>query len=155
MLRLLGEYRGKQELFYQRAPETLNSLKLLAKVRSSESSNRLEGIEADHETIREIVLNEQEPITRSEQEIAGYRNALNLIHESNKEIPFTPNHILQLHKMLCEYTPNPGGDWKITNNEILETHPDGKQRTRFVPTAAHLTTIAMETLTVDSPELGS
>ena len=147
VLRALGEYRGKQVLFSKQSPETLNSLRMLAKVESVESSNRLEGIELPAKKIEELVLQGTAPKNRSEQEIAGYRDVLNLIHESAKDIPFTPNTILQLHSLLSLYMPNPGGHWKITDNEIIEEYPDGTQRVRFSPVKAFLTNDAMVNLT--------
>lgn len=144
--RTLGEYRGKQELFFKQSPETLKSLRLVAKIESSESSNRLEGIELPHKIIEELVLHDTAPKNRSEQEVAGYRDVLNLIHDSAQDIPFTANVILQLHDMMYRYMPIPGGRWKTTDNEIIETHPDGTQRIRFMPTKAHLTPGMIENL---------
>ncbi len=146
-LRALGEYRGKQALFFKQSPEALKSLQLVAKIESSESSNRLEGIEVPHKKIEELVLKDTAPKSRSEQEIAGYRDALNLIHESGEHMPFALNVILQLHGVLCRYIANPGRRWKATDNEIIEKHPDGTQRIRFTPTKAHLTSNAIEQLT--------
>jgi len=146
-LRAIGEYRGKQALFVKQSPETLNTLRMVAKIESSESSNRLEGIELPHKKIEELVLKETKPKTRSEQEIAGYRDALNLIHDSGEHMPFTMGVILQLHGILYRYMSNPGGRWKFTDNEIIETHPDGTKRIRFIPTKAHLTQNVMEQLT--------
>lgn len=143
----LGEYRGKQALFFKQSPETLKSLQLVAKIESSESSNRLEGIELPHKKIEELIIKGTAPRSRSEQEIAGYRDALNLIHESGKYMPFTPNVILQLHTVLCRYMADPGGRFKSTDNEIIEKHPDGTQRVRFTPTKAHLTVDAVDQLT--------
>lgn len=145
-LRLLGEYRGKQELFFRQSPKTLNSLSLLAKIESSESSNRLEGIEVPHKKIESLVLYDNAPKNRSEQEIAGYRDVLNLIHESAKDIPFNVNIILQLHNTLYRYLSNPGGRFKTTDNEITEKKSDGTQRIRFSPVKAYLTPILMENL---------
>jgi len=147
MLRALGEYRGKQALFFKQSPEALKGLQLVAKIESSESSNRLEGIELPHKKIEELVLKDATPKSRSEQEIAGYRDALNLIHESGEHMPFTPNVILQLHSIVYRYMANPGGRWKATDNEIIEKHPDGTQRIRFAPTKAHLTPDAIDQLT--------
>lgn len=146
-LRLLGEYRGKQALFFKQSPETLKSLRLVAKIESSESSNRLEGIELPHKKIAELVLKEAAPKNRSEQEIAGYRDALNLIHESAEHMHFSSNIILQLHGILCRYMPNPGSRWKATDNEIIEKHLDGSYRIRFIPTKAHLVPDAIDELT--------
>lgn len=146
MLRLLGEYRGKQELFFKQSPEVLNNLLLLAKIESSESSNRLEGIEIPHKKLKQLIFQDNEPKSRSEQEIAGYRDVLNLIHESAADIPFSVNVILQLHKMLCHYLPTSGGTFKATDNEIIETKPDGTKRVRFTPVKPYLTPVMMDGL---------
>ncbi len=145
-MRTLGEYQGKQALFYKQSPETLESLKQTAVIESSESSNRLEGITAPKERIEAIVLKNSTPKDRSEQEIAGYRDALSLIHDSAEHMEFSTNVILQFHSMVYRFMPNPGGKWKSTNNEIVEKHPDGTKRVRFVPTSAHLTPQAMDDL---------
>ena len=145
-MRTLGEYQGKQALYYRQSPETLESLKQTAIIESSESSNRLEGITAPKERIEAIVLKNSTPKDRSEQEIAGYRDALSLIHDSAEHMEFSTNVILQLHSLVYRFMPNPGGKWKGSNNEIIEKHPDGTKRVRFVPTSAHLTPQAMDDL---------
>lgn len=151
-MRTLGEYQGKQALYYRQSPETLESLKQAAVIESSESSNRLEGITAPKERIEAIVLKNSTPKDRSEQEIAGYRDALNLIHDSAEHMEFSVNLVLQLHSMVYRFMPNPGGKWKATNNEIVEKHPDGSKRVRFVPTSAHLTPQAMDDLITNYKE---
>ena len=143
----MGEFRGRQELFRRQVPELLAALKTAAIVESSESSNRLEGIEAPHERIEALVLQNTAPRNRSEQEIAGYRDALNLLHESAHHMTFSTNVILQLHSMLYRYLPQPGGRWKMTQNEIVERNQDGTvQRVRFVPPGPVETPQLMEDL---------
>jgi Fic family protein len=149
-LRAIGEHRGRQTLFIRQSPELLESLKQVAMIESSESSNRLEGITASHKKIEALVLKNTMPGNRSEQEIAGYRDALAIIHESGPHMEFTINVILQLHSMLYLNMPNDGGRWKMTDNEILEKNPDGTvARVRFRPTPAVSTPFAMEDLTKD------
>jgi Fic family protein len=97
--------------------------------------------------LKKWFLKDTAPKSRSEQEIAGYRDTLNLTHESGEHMPFTANIILQLHDILCRYLANPGGRFKLTDNEIMENHRDGTKRVRFTPTKAHLTPNAMEQLT--------
>jgi Fic family protein len=145
-LRAIGEFRGRQELFYRQAPEVLAGLLEVAKIESSESSNRLEGVNVPADRIRRLVVHQAQPRNRSEQEVAGYRDALALIHDSGREMPFTPNVMLQLHGMLYRYMPNPGGPWKPTDNDIVERRPDGTSRVRFKPVPAHLTPTAVEQL---------
>lgn len=145
-LRALGEYRGKQQLFVAQSPEVLSDLRQVAVVESTESSNRLEGVVVAAHRLKSLVLKNAMPQSRSEQEVAGYRDALGLIHESGEQMPFSEGTVLQLHGMLYRYMPQPGGHWKATNNDIVERHPDGSSRIRFRPVAAHLTPIAMADL---------
>lgn len=145
-LRALGEYQGRQQLFVVQSPEVLGDLRLAAVVESTESSNRLEGVIVSARRLKSLVLKNATPQSRSEQEVAGYRDALNLIHESGNAMPFTEGTVQQLHGMMYRYMPQPGGRWKATNNDIIERHPDGTSRVRFRPVAAHLTPMAMADL---------
>ena len=145
-LRAIGEYRGKQALYYQQVPELLKALRQTATIESAESSNRLEGITIAAPRLKPLILKNQAPRDRSEQELAGYRDALALIHASGPDMPFTANVILQLHGLICRYMPNPGGRWKQTDNDIIERLPDGTSRVRFKPTPAHLAPMQTESL---------
>lgn len=147
LLKTLGEFKGKQELFFNQTPEILNTLRSVAIIESSESSNRLEGITAPHKRIQNIVIKKTEPRNRSEQEIAGYRDALNLIHESAKFMDFSNNVVLQLHSLLYRYKGINGGNWKMNDNEIVERDSDGKiTKIRFKPVQAFLIQQAMDDL---------
>lgn len=147
-IQALGAYQGRQDLFTRRLPQILETLKQNAVIESTESSNRIEGIVASHEAIRQLVLNlDTEATNRSEQEIAGYRDALNLIHESAADIRVGVGEIKQLHGMLYRYLPGEGGDWKNINNDIVEKNADGViTRVRFRTVPAHLTDIQMRQL---------
>jgi Fic family protein len=146
-LQKIGEYKGKQTLFTEQTPEVLDSLRQVAIVESSESSNRLEGITAPRERVEALVLKASMPATRSEQEIAGYRDALALIHESADHMALTVNVILQVHSIIYRYLPNEGGRWKMTDNEIVERSSDGTLlRVRFRTVAAVATPAAMDQL---------
>ena len=142
----LGAYRGKQDLFRQQTPETLEALREAACIESTESSNRIEGIEAPRAQLEKIVLHNAAPRNRSEQEIAGYRDALALIHESAPHMPLSPRLVLQLHQTIYRYLPGEGGQWKSTDNEISERLPGGQRRIRFRPTPAVVTPQAMDDL---------
>lgn len=146
-LKTLGEYCGRQDLFRQQAPEVLASLMQLARIESAESSNRLEGVTAPRDRVEALVMRPAVPANRSEQEIAGYRDALNLIHESASDMTFSINVIVQLHTMLYRYLPGSGGRWKSVQNEIVERNPDGSlRRVRFTPVAPVATAQAMDDL---------
>ncbi|MGH9854035.1 MAG: Fic family protein, partial [Blastocatellia bacterium] len=96
-VRLLGEFKGKQELFTRQIPQVLETLRQAAIIQSTESSNRIEGVTAPIERIKALVAQKTKPRDRSEQEILGYRDVLNAIHTSYPDIPFTTNVALQFH----------------------------------------------------------
>lgn len=145
-VRLIGEYKGKQELFKEQSPQVLETLRQAAIIQSTESSNRIEGITAPLERIKELVAEKTTPRDRSEQEIAGYRDVLTTIHTSYAHIPFTPGVVLQLHRDLYQFTVGEGGRWKSVDNEISETYPDGRKVVRFQPVPAYATPDAMQRL---------
>ncbi|HEY9605297.1 MAG TPA: Fic family protein [Allocoleopsis sp.] len=145
-IRLIGEYKGKQELFKEQAPQALETLRQAAIIQSTESSNRIEGITAPLERIKQLVASKTTPRDRSEQEIAGYRDVLTTIHSSYADIPFTTGVVLQLHRDLYQFSVGQGGRWKIVDNEISETRPDGTKVVRFQPIPAYATREAMEHL---------
>ncbi len=145
-IRRIGEYKGKQDLYKEQAPQVLETLRQTAVIQSTESSNRLEGITAPLGRIKDLVARKATPRNRSEQEIAGYRDVLNTIHSNYADIPFTTGIVLQFHRDLFQFFPGQGGRWKPTDNEITEILPDGTRSVRFHPLSAHLTPEAMETL---------
>ncbi len=145
-LTALGEARGRQELFIHQQPERLESLRQAAIIESAESSNRIEGITAPRARIEALILKPSAPRDRSEQEIAGYRDALSLIHDSHAHMPFSVNVLLQLHGMLYRYHHAQGGRFKMSDNQIVERRPDGTTRVRFQPTTALETPQAMASL---------
>ncbi len=145
-IRSIGDARGRQALWYQQVPEVLKDLRTVAVIESTESSSRIEGVTVAPERLAPLVLKNSDPISRSEQELAGYRDALALIHESAVDMPFTPNMLRQLHGLLYRYMADPGGDWKQASNDIIERHPDGCERIRFAPTPPHLTPIQIDAL---------
>lgn len=145
-IRLLGEFKGKQDMFKEQSPQTLEMLREAAVIQSVESSNRLEGITAPLARIQDLVRDKTAPRNRSEQEIAGYRDVLNTIHTNYDIIPFTPNVILQFHRDLFQFHPAGGGRWKVTENDILETLPDGTSFVRFKPVPAYRTPWYMQEL---------
>ena len=146
-LRQLGEARGRQGLFTRQMPEVLKALRKVASVESTESSNRLEGITVSHLRLEDLVLKSAEPTDRSEQEIAGYRDALQLLHESAARMAFSTSVILQIHSMLYRYLPAEGGAWKAVDNQIVERDETGRVvRVRFQAVPAVATPQAMQDL---------
>ena len=138
---------GKQEMYLKQRPEELEKLVEIAKVQSTESSNAIEGIVTTNTRIRQIIEDKTTPKNRNEQEIAGYRDVLNIIHESFDAIPITPNYILQLHKILYSHMNNPAaGRTKSVQNYISATYPDGSTRTLFTPLDPFETPTALENI---------
>ena len=136
---------GKQEMYLKQRPEELEKLVEIAKVQSTEASNAIEGIVTTNTRIRQLVEEKTTPKNRDEQEIAGYRDVLGIIHESFDSIPITQNYILQLHKILYSYMDNPvAGRTKTVQNYISATYPDGhtermRHRMRLTGCARNIT----------------
>ena len=125
---------GKQELYLKQQPKRLEKLVDIAKIQSTEASNEIEGIVTTNSRIKQLVAEKTTPKNRNEQEIAGYRDVLNTIHESFDAIPITPNYILQLHKILYNQMNNPlAGHTKSVQNYISSTYPDGHTEILFTP----------------------
>ena len=136
---------GKQELYLKQRPEELEKLVEIAKVQSTEASNAIEGIVTTNTRIRQLVGEKTSPRNRDEQEIAGYRDVLSIIHDSFDVIPITQNYILQLHKILYSHMNNPmAGRTKNVQNYISATYPDGHTETLFTPMAPYETPEALD-----------
>ena len=136
---------GKQELYLKQRPEELEKLVEIAKIQSTEASNEIEGIVTTNTRIRQLVEEKAMPKNRSEQEIAGYRDVLSIIHESFDAIPITQNYILQLHKILYAHTNNPiAGHTKNVQNYISAAFPDGHTEILFTPLAPYETPDALD-----------
>lgn len=125
----------------------------IAKVQSTEASNAIEGIVTTNTRIRQLVEEKTTPRNRDEQEIAGYRDVLNLIHENFDAIPITQNYILQLHKILYSHMNNPmAGRTKNVQNYISATYPDGHVETLFTPLAPYETPEALDRIDLNGQE---
>lgn len=136
---------GKQEMYLKQRPEELEKLVEIAKVQSTEASNAIEGIVTTNTRIKQLVEEKTTPRNRDEQEIAGYRDVLNIIHESFDAIPITQNYILQLHKILYSHMNNPmAGRTKNVQNYISATYPDGHVEILFTPLAPYETPEALD-----------
>lgn len=147
LLSTIHEYKGKQELYLNARPDVLNALIEVAKVQSTTSSNRIEGISTSDARMRELMSQKTIPRNRNEKEIAGYRDVLKTIHESHDFIAITPNVLLQLHRDLYSKLPQGiGGHWKLNDNVIEETDAAGNTFVRFRSASAVETPDAMESL---------
>ena len=147
LIAAIHENKGKQDLFIEAKPDVLASLLDIAKIQSTEASNKIEGIVTTEARLKEIVQQKATPRSRSEKEIAGYRDVLTTIHENYDYITPRANVILQLHRDLYAYSPSPiGGSYKNADNIIQETDAQGHKRIRFQPLSAFETPEAMERL---------
>lgn len=139
------KYQGKQELYLKQRPEELNKLIEIAKIQSTEASNEIEGIVTTSVRLRKLVEEKTTPRNRNEQEIAGYRDVLNIIHESFDAIPISKNYILQMHKIMFSHMNNPiAGQTKNVQNYISATYEDGHSEVLFTPPAPFETPEAIE-----------
>lgn len=141
----IHEAKGKQELYLKQKPQELDKLVEIAKVQSTESSNDIEGIRTTNTRLKQLLAEKTTPKTRDEQEIAGYRDVLNLIHESYADIPVSSNYILQLHKILYSASQKSiGGHYKNVQNYISATDEKGRSYTLFTPLSPFETPMAMD-----------
>ena len=127
-------YQGKQELYLKQRPNELEKLIDIAKIQSTESSNKIEGIVTTSVRLKQLLDEKTTPRNRNEQEIVGYRDVLDIIHENFDVIPISRNYILQMHKILYSHMNNPlAGKTKNVQNYISATYPDGHSEVLFTP----------------------
>lgn len=144
-LTLIHEYKGEQRLFIETHKDELNELIEVAKVQSTEASNKIEGISTADDRLKNLVQAKTTPRNRDESEIAGYRDVLNTIHENYEYIPINTSYILQLHRDLYKFLGNvDGGIFKISDNIIKEKDVEGNEKIRFKPVAAWETPVSID-----------
>ena len=144
---IAGIYRanGKEEVLLSQSPAILDSLVELAKVQSTEASNAIEGIVTTKARIRSLVADKVMPRNRDEEEIVGYRDVLNTVHENYEYIDLTRQIVLQLHRDLYAYSHKGiGGQFKNVQNSIIERLADGSELERFRPLAPYETPAAID-----------
>ena len=147
LLAAIHEYKGKQDLFVEAKPDILSHLLDIARIQSTEASNKIEGIVTTEVRLKEIVQQKATPRSRNEKEIAGYRDVLATIHENYDYITPRASVVLQLHRDLYAYNPTSiGGRYKNADNIIQETDSKGNKKVRFQPLSAFETPAAMESL---------
>lgn len=143
----IHEYKGRQNLYLCQRPQELKRLVEIAKIQSTESSNKLEGIVTTATRIKQLLAEKTTPRTRDETEILGYRDVLKTIHENYEYIPLKPSYILQLHRDLYSYSEKTiGGKYKSVQNYISAKTSDGKSYTLFTPPAPYETASAIESI---------
>ena len=141
----IHEYKGKQELFLRQKPIELERLIEIAKIQSTEASNRIEGIVTTNSRLKQLVGDKTTPKNRAEEEILGYRNVLALVHENYEAIPIRSSYILQLHGEMLKYTGYTyGGKFKTTPNEIVQLSGNGEREVLFKPMEPYETPEAIE-----------
>ena len=141
----LGEAIGKQQLFTRQSPQRLKALREHALIESAVSSNRIEGVEIAQKRIGTIIFGHPHLKDRDEEEVRGYRDALNLIHTKGAKLPVSEATIRQLHKLSRGQIWD-AGLYKEKDGDIIEKYADGRQRVRFRPTSAKETPAAMREL---------
>ena len=144
----IHETKGRQELYLSQKELELKRLVEIAKIQSTEASNAIEGIGTSEARLKQLIMQKTTPRNRNEKEIAGYRDALAIIHENFEYIPITPNYILQLHKILYSHNPevNFGGCFKNSQNEITAVDEKGNKTVLFTPLDPFETPMAIENL---------
>lgn len=135
LMNSVAEYKGKQELYAKQSPQVLKSLMEMALIESAESSNRIEGVTVDKNRLKPLVMGKSRPRDRSEEEVAGYRKALDLIHKKYASLRITPETIRELH-CLCRGESWDAGKWKGKDNDIIRKYPDGRVEVIFKPVSA-------------------
>jgi Fic family protein len=141
----IAEAKGRQSLYTKQAPQMLKALREMAMVESVESSNRIEGVTVQPDRLRPLVLGHTRPRDRSEEEIQGYRNALQRIHSAAAALPVTPETLRYLHRTIQEGAGD-AGQWKAVNSDIMEFRPGEPPRIRFRTLAVQQVPQAMEEL---------
>ena len=145
LMNSISEFKGKQALYEKQSPQVLKSLVEMALIESAESSNRIEGVTVEKSRLKPLVIGRSKPRDRSEEEVAGYRKALDLIHSRHKSLQITSETIQKLHR-LCRSEAWDAGKWKEKNNDIVRKYPDGRTEVIFKPLSASKTPHAMEQL---------
>ncbi len=146
LLETLAESKGRQALFEKQSPQILKALREMALVESAESSNRIEGVTVEPARLRPLVLGNTRPRDRSEEELVGYRRALNWMHTQHEKIPVTPETCLRLHALAQGGTSGDAGRWKERPNDIIQFHADGRHVVRFRPVLPDQVPAAMDEL---------
>ena len=147
LLTQIHEFKGEQALFIEAKADTLTQLTQIAKIQSTEASNRIEGIYTSDERLKRLVQDKTMPQSRNEQEIAGYRDVLATIHESFDYIPPKSAIMLQLHRDLYKFSGmSIGGHYKNSDNVIAEEDESGNKHIRFQPVPAWETPDAIDAI---------
>lgn len=127
LFRQLGELKGHQILTARQQPEVLDSLRQIALMESVEYSNHLDNIMVSRDTVRKLVQYQLRPVSPMDRQVAGYRDALDMVVEPGEHLTLSVSLIRQLHAMLYAHLPHEGGRWRPTNKDIVERDKNGKR----------------------------
>lgn len=143
----IHEFKGRQESYLKQKPVELNRLIEIAKIQSTEASNEIEGIRTTNTRLKQLIVDKTTPRNRDEEEIMGYRDVLNTIHENFEYIPIHSNYILQLHRDLYQYSHKSiGGTFKNNQNYISAVDADGHEFILFTPLPPYETPSAIDAI---------
>jgi Fic family protein len=145
LLNDIAEGKGRQELFTRQSPQVLKALREMALIQSAESSNRIEGVTVSPDRLRPLVLGNTRPRDRSEQEVQGYRSALNEVHTQHERLPITVDTLKRLHG-LCQSASGDAGQFKRVDNEVIQLVPGAPPVIRFRCVTAKDTPAAVDEL---------
>lgn len=145
LMNSISEHKGKQELYARQSPQILKSLVKIALIESAESSNRIEGVTVERKRLKPLILGHSKPRDRSEEEVAGYRKALDLVHKSHNSLDISPQTIQELHR-LSHTGAGDAGKWKEKDNEIIRKNADGTVEIIFKPVSADSVSEAIKQL---------
>jgi len=126
--------KGREELYRDQLPALLHSLADQTRVESIRASNAIEGIEVPRQRAERLAAPEPpRSRNRSEEEFAGYRDAIDALMQEEHLDPPTPALTLRLHRQLYAHTKAAGGQLKREDNVIGERGPHGVRRVIFRP----------------------
>ncbi|MDP8262410.1 MAG: Fic family protein [Candidatus Ancaeobacter aquaticus] len=145
LMNSVSEYKGKQDLYSQQSPQALKTLVEMALIESVESSNRIEGVTVDSVRLKPLVIGHSRPRDRSEEEVSGYRKALDLIHAKHGSLRITSETIKELHR-LCRGESHDAGVWNEKDNDIIRKFSDGRVEVVYKPLSAKETPKYIEQL---------
>lgn len=145
LMNSMAEHKGRQELYERQSPQILKVLVEMALIESAESSNRIEGVTIQKQRLKPLIIGHSKPRDRSEEEVAGYRKALDIIHNKYNRLEITPQIIKDLHRV-SHAGAGDAGQWKKKNNEIIKKNPDGTVEIIFKPVSPEKTPEAIKQL---------
>lgn len=145
LMNTISEYKGRQELYTKQSPQILKALVEMALIESAESSNRIEGVVVEKQRLKPLIIGHSKPRDRGEEEVAGYREALDIIHNKHNSLDITPKTIRELHR-ISHAGASDAGEWKKKDNEIIKKNPNGTVEIIFKPVSPEKTPEAVKQL---------